>query len=1428
MTQGSATGTNKRSWTDRPEETKNKLGALIFLGFSASVLLAILLWFLWPVPATKTFAATISITEYGDVLPSPKFGIWNIEKMRTTMQNNGLQAWTSIDKSAPSANLDNRRDIEARVAEWSDDLKKNNLDAKSTVIVQLRCHAAVIRKDNEKPWQCCLYVGESASESSRYPVSEFMELLLTKILAKNIILVADICDLKSSQQLGLILNPVATYIQKACEDLKLDTKYPDRKLWIICSADDYQTAYYSDLRQKTLIQEACEDALRMNVEKKELSLARYFESIYRHCNTATNGKQTPRLFLANTHDDCLANNSNGWKLAEKVLVGRVSGKAPKIEVKEKFEGKKDSGKDEIKPANQPRKTAASSMRKLIRPVSMIQRDETGIKGGLPEPSSSKPAVTDIDPAFRLWQLRDQIAMRGDSRDNWSPADFAPFVWRQLQYDALRELSSKNKNKERLESDCEALIRLQNAISSTKSVESINGKSLGWDLCRAWNDFLTSDTGYRLHWQEATNGLGDSNHLTDLERRKWRVTRSEYRSYIDSISNLTFWNDFIAEYPEYPELQSEYGKLMDCLKTARTVIPKESFESAAEKSLDMQLEKARKAREAMAKFLANRVSELVTMTNTQLSWLEEREYEVLLASPLLSYEQRKELRSSFANKEEKKVTAKDLPIFDSMYTAARIGLSSDSKDELSRYCQRLRDIAVLCSNAELPAMPVSPEDFLVWSEKHVKTMRNAADRSLEINDITQRWHYLSLKETRLDSTPVGTERSFEPQLNWGIVVPPINPKAIRLVLSAGSQFDFLDGQKITTLPIGIRHFDNTDVVECNIQWSAPPALKDVSLAVSGKRIERDRPTSIKPQSKKIELQCNVPVTALQDISQISIKALDSSQNSNSEQLNIPLVRNSGRIELIARRVDDQSKLAIKNGNEIKFSSPAIKGAASRFSFALLNKLPTPRRAEVKVYALPSFELPSTKELSAKNLFADSGIVTLSGSSETKILLKSFEQNKTTKFFENVSATDSSLVFQVLEYELDETDKATAGAKPKNAPALYHGHFSPTRPNLDNFITIKPREIRENIELGIEFESNQRLWDSYGLKALPITIHSKSALDSKPWSPPEIQRLLLQADKRVGFFKGPGMDSKKHFRFSVDIGGFPRAAVLDAKPNMSAMDLVDEDHVSIKEIRPLVKERTDVKLLVDKNGDRFIFPNRIGIIQVFYDGIEIDAVLDKGVNSIAVMDISKRETPGKPEIPPMEIEFDRWYQTLLSTEPDGHLSLAFEAAEMRFRPKIETGDLEGVYVLGIRTGGQQATKEIVFDKSPLEKSSVECSGRPTGRRIELFKGEKVELSIRARDGESGSGIKSAIFAISNTETPFSDSDTPLNKPDDLSLLTVEGDKVKFILDSASAVLEKKPAGDVWVVARTLDGAGNQQDNNKPLKISWTNKANPSAPK
>ena len=1428
MTHGSATGTNKRSWTDRPEESKNKLGALVFFGVSASVLLGILLWILWPTQPMTTFAATISITEYGDGLPSPQFGIWNIEKMRTMMQNNGLLPWASLDKSSRSTNLENRKDIEARVTEWTDELKKHNLNERDTVFVQLRCHAAVIRKDKDKPWHCCLYIGESASDSSTYPVSEFMERLLSTIHADNIVLVADICDLKSSPQLGLFVNPVATYIKKACEDLKLDTKHPDRKLWVICSADDYQTAYYSELRQKTLIQEACEDALRRNIEKKELSLARYFESIYRHCHTATNGKQTPRLFLANTHDDCLPNNSNGWKLAEKVMVAQYSRKAPKNDGKEKLEDKKVPGKDPINPASQPPKSATRSMRNLIRPVSMLQRDETGSKGGTPEPSSSKPAVLDVDPALRLWQLRDQIAKRGESGEYWSPADFAPFVWRKMQYEVLRESSAKNK--EQLDSDCEALFGLQNAISSTNSVESGNGKSSGWDLCLAWNNFLKSDTGYRLPWQEATNGLGDSNDLTDLERSKWRVTRSEYRSYIDSISNLTFWNDLIAE---YPELQSEYVNLIDCLKTARTKIPKESTESAAEKSLDMQLEKARKAREAMGKFLAKKVSELATLKNTQLSWLDEVDYEVLLASPLLSYEQRKELRSAFANKEEKKVTAKDLPNFDSMYTSARIGFSnnSNSKDELGRYCQRLKDIAALCSNAELPAPPDLLEDFLAWGEKYVKTMRNDVNNSIEINDITQRWHYLSLMEISLDPTPVGAERSLESRSNWGIVVPPINPKAIRLVLPAGSQFDFLDGRTAATLRIGIRHFDNSAVDECNVQWWAPPSLKVDRLSVSGKQLIRDQITSVRPQSQQIELQCNLPATeSLLVGSQISIIALDSNNsnnNNNSQPLVIPLIRNSGRIDLIARRVDDNSMLTVKNGNEIEFSSPAIKDAKSRFSFWLVNKLPTPRRVEIKVYAWPSVELPSPRDLSVKNLFAISEIRPLPGGRETKIPLMPFEQNAAVKFLENETATESSLVFQIIEYELEETDKAVSGGKIKDNKMLFLGRFKPTRPGVDKYLVIRPKQVRENFELAIEFESNQKLWDSYALKALPITIHSKWTLDSKQWSPKDVKSLPLQPDRKTDLYRGPGMDGKKYFRLSADIGGFPRAVVFDAKPSASAMELVYEDQVSITGIRPIVKERTDVKLSIDKKG-RFVFPNRIGNIQVFYDGIEVDAVLDMGVNSNAVMDFSNRETPGTAEIPSIDIKFDRWYQTLLSTEPDGLLGIAFEAAELHFRPKIKTDDLNGVYVVGIRTGGQFATTEVVFDKIPLRPSRLECSGWPLGRRIDLFKGEKIELSIQAMDSLAGSGVKSAVFAVSNSAAPasFSDTDTALNKPEDLALLSVDDNRVKFILDSKE--FEKKPAGEVWVVARTLDWAGNQQDNNKPVRIFWTGKEKPLAPK
>ena len=263
--------------------------------------------------------------------------------------------------------------------------------------------------------------------------------------------------------------------------------------------------------------------------------------------------------------------------------------------------------------------------------------------------------------------------------------------------------------------------------------------------------------------------------------------------------------------------------------------------------------------------------------------------------------------------------------------------------------------------------------------------------------------------------------------------------------------------------------------------------------------------------------------------------------------------------------------------------------------------------------------------------------------------------------------------------------------KDDKTLYLGRFNPTRPNLNEYVTVTPSDIKENVALAINFEANQKLWDNYGLKTLPITVHTKLK-DSKEWKALDDKSMPLQPNKETYLYKGPGMDSNKYFRLSADIGGFPRAVVFDAKPNMPMMELVNEDQVSITGIRPIAKDRTDVKLS-DQKG-RFVFPNRIGNIQVFYDGFEVDAVLDRAPNSKAVMEISNRETPGTAGIPPIDIEFDRWYKPFLSAESDGLLGIAFEAAEMHFRPKIKTDDLNGVYVVAIRTGGASCHKGSCF--------------------------------------------------------------------------------------------------------------------------------------
>ncbi len=1425
MTSGSAATVTKRSWTDRVEEPKNRFGMLIFFGTSALVLFLLFVWSLLPKEDVKTFATTISILNYGKTIPKLNNGVFDLEEMKSKAEENGLCPW--IDVGNP-ASIEKGEDINLRVTELSRDLKNKGVQAKDTLFIQLRCYAAVTRDEKEigSPWRCGLYIEDSASDPA-YPVKSLMTLLLNEIPAKNIVLVADICDLKSAPHLGWIVNPVATYLRKAAEEMKSDFANSNRNLWIMCPAEDHQSTYYSLRQNKTLFQEAFEQAFKRVGSKTELSLAECFKSIHQHCHSATKGDQTPILIFANSAEDCIPSNQKCWQTAERVLVSLNQGK---------IASNKDLGKDD------PTKKEASKENK--EKETSKENDGEGSNAA----TSKQPETLDSDLKLRFWQLRDLISSRGEKQKgqltNWSPADFAPLAWRKLQFDAARNPSWKSKD---CENDCEALLALKNAIISNGLVrsEKVASKSDdGWELCRAWNDFRNSTTNYRKLWD-----WEEEQKLLDPD---WKVTCKEYRNYIDSISELTFWRDLTSAFPELPELRETYTRLVECLKNARAKLPKAATDAASANSKDIQRVEAGKARLKLTALLSKIVSELIRNQHRSMDWLEDRKYQRLLSSPLISYESRKVLQVVYEKKEIENVS-KDPKVLETFHGPSPSGFSSSYLAVLRDYCTDMTEIASLFLDkeiltAKLPSM-TDWEGFLLWGKSYWEIMQ-AGLIEPGIKDVTKSWHYLSLIEFGFEPTfgfdpspssslaNSGTQansgsRSYSAFKSYsGIVVPPINPKSIS-ISSANRTIDFSDTENKATVIVSILHVDNSPVEQCEIQWSTNKRVAGLSLLLDEKPFRIGERMKVEPKSKAINLKCQLEAgQTFPDGAKIQITALDA-QNKESNLLVVPLMRNASRIDLIAKRVDDGSKSILMKGkieNMFELQGPAIKGAVSSFSFALRNKLETKRRVQLRVYALPSHDTPTRVQLSGENLFAISNDdleipgYDLEKPEVSEILAKLKLVDPKAKYLENDNAAESQLVFRIVEFEKAEgIDDGNEGKGRKEKPnsSVYYGRFVPSRPVEPKYLKIEPGPIKAKSNLLIDFESNEKLWSNYGLKKLPITIRQLMTIEGQNSTVPNDMggpRSTTLTPEETSFrFVGPVMDAKKQFRFEVDIGDYPRSVIFKANSYMDKIDLeVNESRVEIAGIHPIPQEQAGKDKPREVNG-RYIFPNIQGSE---YKGIEVETKLDIPASGIANYRFSKKASIGADSGQAIEIKADRWYGTLLSvSDENGTLGVGFQPSELKIRHEIRN-DLNGVYVFQINAGTKTAEKEIIFDRTPPIPSFVASQDKVSKQRHKLFEEQKVDIWIEAKDDPSGSGVESAIFAIAasrDNPNSFMDTDDRVSEAKDMA--RVDG-KIKFTLSWES--FAKKPKDAVYyIVARTIDYAGNYQDKNTPLEIEWAGK-------
>ena len=1382
MTKAATANPSRRSWTDGQSAPTNRNSMLAFLSISVAALTIAFVWFVfnWG-KKEETFLLPLSVSSYAKNIPKANYGIWDEKSFDEKLRSNGLKPWTFY----AAAKLENEPQIRAQIASFVDELKKKGRDpAKSTVLVQLRCHA-VVTENGKQEWTCGLFVGESAAPAAMYPFSELLE-KLSEIPANNIVIFADVCDLKAVASNGWLANPVTSYIKTACESWKSSSK---KNLWVVCAADDFQDTFSSDLRRKTLFQEACEDAVQHNY-KKDLNLFDYFESLYRYCKTASNGRQTPKLIWANgvkTRTLSAESKSDVETSAKKVLLCNKSrfygvtanSSKPKTEPKEENE-------------TSPAKTASSMFLPTrskpgdVRFVSMMQ-SSPGAEGAATKPQAvADETKWDVDESLAFWQLRDRISNRVPkstaTKMRWSPADFAPMLWRSWQVDAIDapELAKSHFNE---------LLYLDKLLEGT--IPSDGTSSRNQKLVQAWNDFLESKMVYIRLWQ------GEDDVLNQAESAIWAAVRLQYRDYIDSISELAFWHALNTEDPRF---RTEYEKLISFLEKARLKLPEEPIEAAIERSIDMQLGPAIEARQELRKWLADRCTELESK-KTSLTWTDEREYQSLLSSPLISYSQRKLL---LAQLDSKKSNLAEVQEDRDTEFAKLLESTPSSASKVEWSVKSLARMARLCTPNISQPESGSVDQFLRFGKVFESTLRKESNPPLELDPKSQirHWHFLSLADTNF-AAPVSLSKSFA-----GIVVSPVNPKAIRLSLPPKiASLDFADTKDESELRVNVKRVDESNVEECLLQWSTSAEFPEFHISINGKNCPKNTPAKINPKYKQTILVCQFPRSVkIPDGLKLNLTLV----GEKSSTISVPVFRDTDRIDVVIDRVSKDGKLLESNiandeNQELLFSGPAISGTSNRFAFSLRNKKNTARRAKLQVFVSPALDIPSHNPQNI--LMAESEIVALPASAQS-VPIKLLASKDQPKPLEIESARDSSLVFKIVEYELESSPDNKAQTQPKGKLLEYTGRFIPEPPVQKKYIQAIAGEVKDGKALSVEFEAAPDFFEKYEV-AVPIPISGNIALSSTKLSGVE-----LFAPKFKAEIRGPVMDAARKYQLAFDVGGFPRAVVYIANPKLDKLE--EDNHQQIEIADVLAKRKGKQPEKLTKINDLIIVPNRIRSGDEFevanWESIEIQTKIDKRFHD-DVLTLEVTGASGNP-IDSRVFNNDRRFHAELAIDPAiGTMQIAYKASELRLQPfRVVDESLKEVYSVKLSLPGETpVVSKIIFDRDRPEPGAKIVCKEP---EPELFEGETLEVSIEPKD--TGAGIQSVEFARVGDNVDRPNYASPEAEKLDRINVSYEAGRAKFLVDSKALLL--RPSGYFYLVARSIDHAGNYQDDNVPLKFRW----------
>ncbi|MCA9192389.1 MAG: hypothetical protein KDB03_11525 [Planctomycetales bacterium] len=1428
--------TSQRNWMEEDETKSSRWFSILLLLLIMAVGTGLLIRYLLPKHRARIFGLSICIPDYQEqiVLP-PIYPRWPTEEFTSQLEGSGFEPWEWLETMLP----DSRTRFDQGLEAFTTQVHRNAIGTRDSLIVYIRGHVLV---EANKGY---LLVGDFdqnemlRSESvAKIPLQELFA-KLANVRAGNVIVLADVCDLSSAPQFGVMVNNIADSIQSALNQVQVVVGQP--KLWVIAAADDLQEAHVSSVKKATLLQSACEYATNtMHARGTDfLSLADFYEAVLRYCDHVTAGEQTPVLFHQGVSEQILGKSeqaSLAWSLATNVPMLSLG---PPSRLGNKTEPDlKDSETDGN--ATVKEKTAATNRAPMAAPGT--PSTESDPKSSLPP---AEVAFDKLPYRLRFWAEREQMLRRQRSQ-GWSPVDFAVAQLHELESQAMRLeraaiFGAPNEAEFRL---------LYDALERLKEPTRLPSELIPW------------------------NNL---DCLPEPEQARWADVRQQYRAYFDAMQNLTAWHLAYWHLGWWRNADSPrvVSQLVDSSRALSSVIARLPQDSNAvmfdHELLQADRNSIRRADDQMDLLAVQlheqaqlKIRELEDDTE-KLTWNHESEIQTLLLESQLAFEDRLRLSEAY----EKFVVSERFQDptpsggFLSNSTAELSSLIRPAEvrlQGLAGWCSALRSALSLGSVTPLPALDgqQSAEELNLWGKQ---LFEKTADWNQQIDStvsLAVGWNQTSL-------SGLGIHSNWSQSFQMALLRPVSQDSSIHFQLSTASNELTITADRgtATSLPILVKRRNGIPITRCWLRLDNAAGIKqpnianyisiydyDASLPLEmGKASEvailengrldlmwllKVAPDTLPPEGFRVELKLAELEPQVNEAKAISIHVMPPKPNF---ELSANCVNGTTRTPLdqVFLKAGDRVVATILDSMRV----PALgHQAKSRYEFFLTNQAPEAKTAVAKVYAV----MPPT------GVLVGNGTISYAAAAAT---LHAWNSD---------SLPPPVLQLGAVQLAPGEKKSIAFQLAPNQQPPLQVGEFglfcvieevlsaaegaSPPRDPNPSFqwINCRPEIGRELVDVRYSVEDRQFQvagkqvsWNEYQIKEMPIET-SVTFGNGQP-VPFQNKPLILSLDQlsqkiEFGLRQLPDTDANRQLVAHFTIGQYPRAQRMAVSSSGGFLNAASQAFGWIDAEQSLTLLDADGKSVpverrMDAGQTVWIVPNRLGVDGVS-DGQKASLAKIAGKLRLDLPDIAEAKTNrgilSLADIPLAEWALDRKFSPHFV--PEGN-QLVFSAAvtDLSFNQDIADlgNNLTGQTKLSLSVSGDTNSLDevsLLFDKQPPGKGRVEIDG-PDGSR--LYLGQAVEISITLTDAEAG--IQSVYFAIdsgSNGDRTYDSQDWLHKEGKPLPGNTTGGPQTWGTMLEAAEVeslrLPIRSGTSMHVVCRAVDRAGNFSDDHRYATFTW----------